>query len=199
VVNNFNFIAPFYDFLAKLIFGKSLIESQAYFLSEINESDTVLILGGGTGKLLEALPKCKRVSFLDLSEKMIDHAKKRESKSTINFIQADFLNHDFESIYDVIICPFFLDCFDVNSLNKVLRKVKSIISKEGRLIVTDFQKTKSNGLLLKLMHLFFIVFTSIQSRNIKNIHAETLLVRFNYQKENFFHRNMIFSRLYRNL
>lgn len=199
MTNNFNFIAPFYDVLSALVFGKSLIESQTYFFSEVKESETVLILGGGTGKLLEALPKCKQVHFLDLSEKMIDHAKKRDSKTTVNFILADFLDHDFESTYDVIICPFFLDCFDEKNLKRVLGKVKALLNQDGRLIVTDFQKTKRNGFLLKGMHLFFRVFTSLQSRDIKNIHLEIVLVGFNSSKKTFFHQNMIFSRLYGNL
>lgn len=198
-MNNFNFIAPFYDTISKLVFGNSLIESQTFFLSEIKEIDTVLILGGGTGKLLDALPRCKQIHFLDLSERMIVRAKKRESNSPVNFIHADFLDHDFVSTYDVIICPFFLDCFDENDLRKVLGKAKFILNQQGRLIVTDFQRINNNRFLLKLMHVFFRICASLQSKNLKDIHQEAKLVGFKLVTEKFFQRNRIFSRLYRNL
>lgn len=198
-MNNFNLIASVYDSLAKLVFGKSLLDSQTYFLPKIKESDSVLILGGGTGKLLKHLPQCKQVHFVELSSRMLARAKNRDCKTSVDFIQADFLNQDFSLIYDVIICPFFLDCFDEKNMWKSLIKIKSLLNPEAILLVSDFQKTRRNGFLLKFMHLFFRISVSLQSRKLNNIHQEVLLVGLNVQEEKFFHRNMIFSRLYGNL
>ena len=197
--NRFDLIAPWYDFIGKLVFGNSIIKSQSYFISEIKESHTVLILGGGTGKLLSQTPKCERIHFVDLSQKMIDRAKKRGSKSSINFIQADFLTHDFASRYDVIICPFFLDCFNETHLQQAILKVKNLLKEDGKLIVTDFQQTNGNKFLLKLMHYFFKIFASLESKRLKSIHQEVELVGFSEVESKYFYRNMIFSRLYGNL
>ena len=197
--NNFNFVAPFYDILAHLVFGNNLIKSQIHFLSKIKRTDEVLILGGGTGELLESIPQCKSVSFLDLSEKMIVRAKNRMSKNPIDFICADFLTHDFHSKYDVIICPFFLDCFNESNLKEVISKIKNLLKDNGRLIVTDFQKTNDNRFFLNLMHYFFRVSTSLEAETLKNIHREVELRGFIRLELKYFYRNMIFSRLYGNL
>lgn len=175
------------------------MQSQCYFLKKIKETDSVLILGGGTGELLESLPQCKSVSFLDLSEKMIAIAKTRVSKNSIDFIHSDLLTHDFQSKYDVIICPFFLDCFNAVNLSLVLKKIKRVVNSEGSLIVTDFQRLNNNSFLLGTMHLFFQTFSSLESSQLKNIHKEVQLEGFNIKEEKIFHRNMIFSRLYGNL
>ncbi|MEP5106138.1 MAG: methyltransferase type 12, partial [Ekhidna sp.] len=65
VVNDFDFVAPIYDRLSKLVFGKSLIKAQAYHLKVIGDKDRVLILGGGTGKLLEFIPKSGELDFVE--------------------------------------------------------------------------------------------------------------------------------------
>ena len=197
--NRFDLIAPWYDFIGKLVFGNSIIKSQSYFILEIKELDEVLILGGGTGKLLSQMPKCKEIRFIDLSQKMIDSAKKRECKSPITFTQSDFLIDDFKSTYDIIICPFFLDCFDEAHLKEAILKVKNLLKEDGKLIVTDFQQTNGNKFLLKLMHYFFKIFASLESKRLKSIHQEVELVGFSEVESKYFYRNMIFSRLYGNL
>ena len=105
-MNNFNLIAPIYDALVRLIFKDSLILAQKAFLDEINASDNVLILGGGSGEILEFLPKCKKVTFLDKSKKMLSKAEKRTARK-VSFVMADFLTEDIDGTFDVVICPFF--------------------------------------------------------------------------------------------
>ena len=92
-VNDFNFIAPFYDVLARIVFGNAILKAQTTHLSEINENDQVLILGGGTGKLLEHIPFCDRVDYVEKSEKMIRIAKRRLVNRSVNFVNHDFLNY----------------------------------------------------------------------------------------------------------
>ena len=75
--NNFNTIAPVYDFLAKMVFGRSLERAQAAFLSDLETKvkAKVLIVGGGTGKVLELLPE-----GLDLQIDYVEKACLKEQK-----------------------------------------------------------------------------------------------------------------------
>jgi len=198
-VNNFNAIAPIYDFLARIVFGDSLDQITKQHLTPIGTSDRVLILGGGTGKILNEIPDCQSIDFLDKSSQMIERARKRSAKNNLQFIHGDILEFEFNELYDVIVCPFFLDCFNVGNLQKVIKKCKYAIKEDGKLIVIDFSSDHANRLLIKLMHSFFRLFTRLESQSLKNINEYVLREGFQVQEEKFLHRNMLFSRLYRNL
>lgn len=170
--NNFNRVAPVYDALAQLVFGDKLKHAQQAYLDHLLLNDKVLIVGGGTGELLEWLPTDARVmvDYLELSMAMLKKAKKRKSQALeTNFINVDIINH--EGKYDVIIANFFLDCFDRIDLQKVLNKLAGLMKIEGKLIVTDFALTESqkDKLLQKVMHRFFKITANLTSDHLKNI------------------------------
>ncbi len=195
-VNNFNPIVPFYDFLAGLIFGKILIQSQEMCSAVIKSTDNVLILGGGTGEILKLIPECKEITFLEKSENMLRKARKKKIKSRSFFIEADFFNYPFEEKYDVIICPFFLDCFDREHLHWVIEKCKKLLTLDGYLFVSDFQSMRNNKNLLRLMHFFFRITVKLQSSGLKDIHKVVISKGFEVVEERFFYHHWIFSRLY---
>lgn len=197
-MNNFDLIAPFYDRLAGLVFKGAIYEASHHLVGEIAKEDHVLVLGGGTGKILDKLPFCKKVDFLDKSSKMIEIAKKRKSSNPVYFVHEDFLSYSCEGQYSIVICPFFLDCFGHEKLGYILKKIKRILKPGGKLMVTDFQSTRKS-LLMVTMHLFFRFFASLESKSLKNIHESVLQSGFKMEKEVFFYKNLIFSRIYRNL
>lgn len=198
-VNNFNFIAPFYDQLARLVFGKSILKAQLTHLPEIKGSDRVLILGGGTGKLLEHFPFCESIDYVEKSKSMIRKAKKRLVNRSINFHQQDFFEFESQKKYDVIVCPFFLDCFNESNLRFVIAKCKRALKEQGRLIVADFEPKRDSREILSLMHFFFRIIANLESGNLQNINEKALKAGFELVEEKFLHRNQLFSRLYRNL
>lgn len=172
VVNNFNLIAPFYDRLARLIFRKALLGAQLIHIGEIGENDQVLILGGGTGEILEHFPLCENIDYVEKSHQMIRRAKRRLVNRPVNFIQEDFLNFYSERKYDIILCPFFLDCFDQSSLNTVVTKIRSMLENEGRVLVIDFDKQRVNKILLKFMLVFFKAVARLGSNKLLDIRSE---------------------------
>ena len=195
-VNDFDFIAPFYDRLAKLIFGRALLRAQLTHLSELKEKDQVLIVGGGAGELLEHIPFCTSIDFVEKSKRMIRRAKKRLVDRPVNFILEDFLSFESDKKYDVIICPFFLDCFEEQNLKLTINKCKKLLKKEGVLIVSDFEEKYSNKFLLRIMHLFFRVTSRLESNKLKPINDFVVSEGFQLVDEKFLHRNQLFSRLY---
>lgn len=196
-VNDFDFIAPIYDRLGKVVFKDQLFQSQIHFLNQITQEDKVLILGGGSGKLLELFSVGCHVDFLEKSLKMMHIAQSRSYHAHVNFINADFLQARLTMKYDVIVAPFFLDCFGEESLKQVVIKLKEHLENSGILIVTDFQKPTS--LLVRLMHVFFRLVSRLESKKLKNLDQCIRNGGFTMREEKFFYRNMIFSRVYGNL
>lgn len=198
-VNNFDPIATLYDPLAKLVFGNKLKRAQNHFLNQILPDADVLILGGGSGEILLEIPKCKRICYLEKSKKMIDRARKRFADGNIKYVNRDFFDYETLNQFDFIICPFFLDCFAEENLKAVLAKIKSMTKDNGHLLVADFARTKSNGWLIKLMHIFFRITVRLESRSLLDIHEMVVNSGYHEIEAIFLHRNQLFSRLYRNL
>ena len=171
VLNDFNYIAPIYDLLARLVFGSKLKEATNYFLQDVPRDKKVLVLGGGTGNILHHLTNTDIV-FLDQSKKMLAAASEKRTNG-VTFIEADFLSWDSETSYDVIICPFFLDVFSVQHLELVIAKISALLRPEGQLIVTDFQDTgkRKHKFLLVLMHRFFRVTARLESKQIQPLRS----------------------------
>ena len=198
-VNNFDRVAPIYDWLAKLVFGDSLLDGQTFFLDLLDNESHLLILGGGSGMLLEELPAVKDVDYVEKSYEMIQQAKKRRTENSISFAHQDFLEWETEKQYDFIFCPFFLDCFNEENLKLVISKIQKLLKPEGRLLVTEFEVGTTNNLLSGLMHFFFRITANLESKRLASIHLKITTHNFELDEEKFFYQNMIFSRVYRNL
>src|SRR5689334_9161862 len=86
----FDRVAWVYDAMAGVVFGKSIFASQSHFLDRIPDDANVLILGGGTGKILKRLfsikPRC-HVWYIEASSQMISRARRNVHKpSDILFV-----------------------------------------------------------------------------------------------------------------
>lgn len=158
--NGFDRLAPIYDPLARILYGKSIVQAQTCFLQLIPPFSKVLILGGGTGWLLAELlhlhPKCE-VWYIESSVIMLSMAmKKNRGTSQVHFILGT--EKDIPTIgFDIVISHFFLDLFSPLTLQNVVHKI-SLASKPSALwMVADFvnQGKWWQRFLLKAMYLFF--------------------------------------------
>jgi len=193
VKNDFNPIAPIYDFLVTLVFGDGLWKAQHHHLHRIDADDTVLILGGGSGNLLEWLPKCK-VVYLEKAEKMVSRAQKR---GHAEFIVSDFLEWESEKKFDWVICPFFLDCFTSEELDQALVKIQSGLKANGRLLVIDFQnKMRSQQFLIKSMLLFFRLVAGLSARELVDFRTNLPERGFALKEQRDFLNGLVFSDVY---
>ena len=106
--------------MAKLIFWGRLHRASIQWLDTINTSDTVVVLGGGSGKILRYLTHVESVIYIEKSHKMIKLAKV-SAPENVQFICADFLKYALKSeSTHVVICPFFLDLFSPIQLEEIL-------------------------------------------------------------------------------
>lgn len=173
-LNGFNTIARVYDFLARLVFGHELHTSQLVYLKKILPHANVLILGGGTGRILlpifRASPTCS-VYYVEASEVMIQLAKRRGDQTknfTVHFIHGTQNDIPNDVQFDVVITNFFLDMFSTETATGVVDRLKSCLTEKGIWIATDFVKTTNwkHKMLLQVMYLFFHAFAGIEAKQL---------------------------------
>ena len=201
--NNFDFVAPFYDFLAKIIFGKNIQTAQTHFLNYIPDNANILILGGGSGWILKEIFAIKnecQIHYVETSKKMLALSKKQ---LTTGQLERVIFTHELDTtsnqVFDIIITNFFLDVFDKKELKNVMNVLQGLLCKEGVWLFTDFQHQNIwwQKILLKLMFTFFRLFASLESKQLYDF--EELFDGFgmtSLKSKSFFHE-MIISHVYR--
>lgn len=205
-MNNYNRIAWFYDALARVVFGGSILQSQKDFLHVLKPDDRILIVGGGSGQVLAAMSDLKiplKVDFVEPSAQMIEKAKRRMSAGSqveINYYQEKFQNFETKSTYDCICCFYFLDLFNESNLSHHLSHISKLMKWNGILLVSDFQilpNQKLHLLLSRLMHLFFKMTTNLESNRLENIRSIVAQHDFDCQLHTEYFGQFIFSAAYR--
>lgn len=170
IAKGFDRLAPVYDYLSRIVFGKSLPYAQQYFLTSIRADDRILILGGGSGDFLRSVLKHQPsvvIDYIDISEKMIRLAReKTQNPSTVNFIVGTEQNIP-DSRYSVVITNFYLDLFSDNTLQYVVQKIKAHLQPGGQWLVTDFVNEKWwHQMMLGVMYRFFRIITHIEATHL---------------------------------
>lgn len=170
----FTFLAPIYDYLAEAVFQGRIIKSQSAFFNIIAPDSKILILAGGTGRILrslDALGVPLYVDFVDISEGMLRKAKKIKSQNLkISFWKS---KPDGNSTpYDVVMIPFYFDMLNNHEIEVEIADIKSMLSEEGKIIFTDFRLSETypakvwQSIMLTIMYLFFSIVTGIKVRKL---------------------------------
>lgn len=176
MANNFDWIAPVYDSLSRIVFGRRLQRAQTLFLDQISSGASVLLLGGGTGELLVAIltqqPDC-HVTYLEPSARMVALATRRVLRlarpAGVTFRVGDETTLHSDEQFDVIITPFVLDLFTEETLqNSLVPRLRQTLKPGGIWLVTDFVNTDvwwQQALLWSMIH-FFRLTTGIEARRL---------------------------------
>lgn len=169
-MGGFDRVAWFYDPLARLVFGNRLMNAQETYLHHLKAHSKVLILGGGTGEILEKLferqPDCQ-VTYIDASMAMLKRARKRRPHGRIQFIHGNE-NSIPEQTFDAIVTPFYLDVLPEPDLSAVIRKISSHMTPDAQWFVADFRPSERgwDRFLLVTMYAFFRITTGIKARSL---------------------------------
>lgn len=172
----FDLIAPLYDTLSRVVFGRSLERAQLVFLPEIPLNASILLVGGGTGFLLaEVLTHCQpsRVLFLEASAKMLTRARRRVQQhplvGRVEFRHGTEVSLPSGEVFGVVIVPFVLDLFPAATLrSNLLPPLLRATAPGGRWLVTDFIHSPSprHRLILKTMYRFFRLVSGVEARQL---------------------------------
>lgn len=192
-VNNFDAVSGVYDALARLVFGKSIKLAQQAMLSELSDANTILIIGGGTGWLLEDLLTINQTAeiwYVEASRKMLERARHRltvHHPGHIRFIHGTENVLPIQPVFDAVIANFYFDMFTITSLPVVMRKIRKSMKQGAVLVATDFvnPKTLWQTILLSTMYAFFRVVSKLQATTLSP--WRSLLLESGF-KEEFSHK-----------
>ena len=199
--NNFDRVAPFYDGLSRLIFGNTLEQAQLAYVHNLKPKSRLLVLGGGTGWILERLLEAQpdlQIDYVEASKKMIDRSRGRSFMGNVNFIHGTQI--DVPGVeYDAIITHFFLDVFSPEELVKAIKQLEGLLKQGGIWLCADFSKTSRlyHQFLLWLMHRFFKIMSRLQASQLQDF--QMLLTKEGLQLDGISHwkKGLIFSSCYR--
>lgn len=163
----FDSVASYYDRLAKLVYGETIVNAQIFFLHTITPRAKILILGGGSGEILPVLfkinPDCE-IYFIEASQKMIMLAKRHENLGVVHFIYGTEQNIP-KLTFDCVLTGFYLDLFTDATLRKVVSHIGKSLGPNAKWIATDFIAGKLwQRVVVKLMYTFFKIVTTIETR-----------------------------------
>lgn len=175
-LGHFDWIAPVYDALVFVVFGRRLKRAQAVFLDRIPLGASVLVVGGGTGWLLDPLltnGRAARIVYLESSARMLARASRRMLELKLPG-RIEFRLGDEESLrpdehFDVLMTPFVLDLFTTETLQtRLIPRLRSALTQNGLWLITDFVKTQVwwQRVLVWLMIRFFILTAGIEARHL---------------------------------
>lgn len=181
--NDFDRIALIYDSLSKLIFQKSIFQSQLTHLNKIPTHANILIIGGGTGLILNEILSKKpevQITYIELSKKMLKLSQNR--LDSLNAQKVRFIHGDEKIIlgfepytFDIIITNFFLDVFSSQKLLDVMQLLNGVLVENGLWINTDFVMSVTTGFevwkkwLIKFMYLFFNIFCNLEGKELLDL------------------------------
>lgn len=162
---NYNYVAPIYDFLVKLVFGSKLTDAEKHYLDQLDRPAHILIFGGGSGNLLKPLlglyPQAQ-IHFLEASSVMISKASSRpisgiENVQFTHGTEQQLVGCDHK--YDLVITSYVLDVFKDSELGKVMDVLFNVLAPGGFWLQTDFYVYETHPWWQKrivwLMYLFF--------------------------------------------
>ncbi len=197
---DFNQIAGFYDFFKGLVFGKQIDKSSSCFVDHIPANARILIIGGGTGKILKEFKPSHSITFIELSEAMIQKAKRVKTKASIDFENIDVLKWIPINEFDYIITPFILDCFTEDKLNLLFLRLKKSLNKGGEWIHTDFYpKNRLHKVFIKLMYVFFNITANLKVNELANFDLLFEKHQFLLKRKALFYHSMIESKIYQKI
>ncbi|WP_172665833.1 class I SAM-dependent methyltransferase [Flammeovirga sp. OC4] len=205
--DQFDYIAKFYDFIAAIVFGKAIQEIQLKHLPKIKKKSRVLIIGGGSGKILKKIDElgiASEVIYIEKSPKMTALAKKIRIKTPVKFINTSYENAKEYGRFDLIITNFFVDLLNEKQFQTFIPFIYSLLNDGGKWIVTDFRIHERFPLrsLHKLIHFsmvsFFRITVNLQNTKLFNYHTLIHESRF-FQAESkkYAYMHMMFSSIFK--
>lgn len=209
---SFDWVAWFYDPLARLIFGNAIRQSQVALLPFIPPRADLLIVGGGTGWLLEDLARLNQplhIVYLELSPRMLARARGRLACLPLHELQVDFREGTEDDLgpgdaFDVIFTPFVLDLYPEKALLQMMHRLRRHLKPGGRWLVADFftDPTRTGwqkwwqSTLLQAMYTFFGWLCGLDNHALPHLDRLFQKLPLALEHTQFFYQGFIRSQVY---
>lgn len=176
MANDYNKIAGVYDTFSRIVYQKAIVKAQVFLIQLIENNNSVLIVGGGTGWILEEISKLQKqnvtVVYVEKSAAMIKLAKKKKYENIkVEFIEAAIEDYTSTEKFDVIITAFLFDNFLQEKIKTVFAKLDDFLKPKGFWLYADFVNDQQNKkrwqqFLLKSMYFFFRLTAKIETQEL---------------------------------
>ncbi|MBS9525264.1 class I SAM-dependent methyltransferase [Litoribacter alkaliphilus] len=169
---NYDPVALIYDGLAALVFLGAIRRSQRSVLNHIPDHTHILIVGGGTGWILQDIAWLQRkdlkVTFVDHSELMIRKAKKQVYQGLeVEFVQQSVQDLILSKTYDVVLTPFFFDNLTAKEANEAFSNINQSLKPQGIWLHVDFENSRFwHRAFLGLMYKYFSLLCNVQTSSL---------------------------------
>lgn len=177
-MTNFDGIAQHYYWMERLSFGSTLQRCRTRFIPQLSHLESVLIVGEGDGRFLEALlkqNKTVKADVVDGSAAMLKLTTKRVEKDAqrVKTFHVNALAFEPSQKYDAIITHFFLDCLTQDQLNCLVRRYVQFLKPGACWIVSDFFIPQGPlrpfaKLLVRFLYAAFRVLTKLRITKLPN-------------------------------
>jgi SAM-dependent methyltransferase len=179
--SNYDRIARYYDRIHHLFYGQSEINAQVELLDYVRPGDRVLIVGGGTGWILERIgamfPAGLDITYIEGSGRMMELSKKKDrGQSRVRFVN-QFVEdwrggegpagEDGEggaggtgggdgeaAMFDCILTGFFFDNFKEDHAVRIVEQLSGKLKRGGYWLEADFYYPKGRGKLWQAVLLY---------------------------------------------
>jgi len=201
---NFNAAALYYDKLSRLVYGSALMDAQMYLLQHIRDGDKILIVGGGTGAILEKITERfssgLAITYVEIAEKMMALSQQRNvGNNVVTFINKGIEDVPVDNSYDVVITPFLFDNFTEETFRHMFAHIDGFLRPNGLCLSASFQQTDKwwQRLLLQSMFTFFRLVCNIEGSQLPKITEQFAAHKYALVDERTFFRKFVLASVYK--
>jgi ubiquinone/menaquinone biosynthesis C-methylase UbiE len=141
------------------VFGQSEINAQVDLLGYVRPGDRLLIVGGGTGWILEKIaaifPSGLEITYIESSARMMELTKTRKwGQSRVELVNSGVEEWKARMEYDCILTGFFFDNFKESHAVEIVKRLTPCLKTGGYWLDADFFYPKKRGKLWQAILLY---------------------------------------------
>lgn len=175
---DYDLIARIYDPLSRMVFGRVLMRAQEALLPCIPPDSHILIVGGGTGWILERIAAIYShglvIDYIEPSARMMGLSRQRScGDNVVRFHQIPIEQFTSEERYGIVITPFLFDNFSQDHARRVFDHISAMQHSASLWLYTDYNITAGSPfwqrVLLGVMYAFFRMVSGVEARRMPEI------------------------------
>ena len=179
--NNYDPVARYYDFLSWLVFGQAEINAQVELLGYLAPGSRLLIVGGGTGWILEKIAAVHssglHITYVESSPRMMELSRKRNcGHNSVEFVLLPIEEFVAPSPFDCILTGFVFDNFSADKARTVVRQLGLLLREGGHWLYADFYLPKRKrklwkAVLLRAMYIAARIICRVEASKLPDMEA----------------------------
>lgn len=197
----FDKLSIIYDLLVNIVFVRAIQKSQIALIKRVENAHEWLILGGGTGWILDEIFKIHpdvKITYVEASQKMISKARRKEPQGKVNYVLGSIDQIPPEKNYDVVMTAFFWDMFSTKKAVRMKQAIDQKIKNDAIWLLADFKNTDIwwQEILIKVMYWFFRFTCHIEASELPDFDQIFIRGKHTKQFRDTFYNGMIESTVY---